>query len=72
MKTLSLVSGNFNLVVNGVIVEFTSSKLRNKEVAKLEKQGYSFKGGYAETDEFAGLCQANQLGFKTFECTILG
>jgi hypothetical protein len=72
MKTLSLVSGNFNLVVNGLTIEFTSSKLRNKEIAKLEKQGYSFSGGYAETDEFAGLCQANQLEFKTFECTILG
>lgn len=72
MKTLSYESGTLNLLVNGSVKEFTSVKDRNKEVRKLEKEGYSFTGGYAETDEFAGLCQANQLGFKTFECTILG
>lgn len=72
MKTLSYVSGTFNLLVNGIVKEFTNIKDRNKEVRKLEREGYSFKGGYAETDEFEGLCQANQLGFKTFECTILG
>jgi hypothetical protein len=73
MKTLSLISGKFlTLSVNGIEKEFNSKKELNKEIRNLEKQGFSFSGGYAQTDEFDGLCQASQLGFKTFECTILG
>lgn len=72
MKTLSLISGTNNLRVGNRVVEFTTFQAKNKAVRKLEKEGYSFKRDIAQTDEFAGLCQANQLGFKTFECTILG
>jgi hypothetical protein len=73
MKTLSYISGTSNLLVNGQVIEFKNTKDRNKEVRKLEKQGYSFKGfDFSNTDEFQGLCQANQNGFRTFECTVLG
>lgn len=72
MKTISHISGTNNLLVNGQVVEFTNYKEKNKAAAKLEKDGYSYNTGYADTDEFAGLCQASQLGMKTFEATILG
>lgn len=72
MKTLSLISGTNNLRVGNKVVEFSTFQAKNKAVRKLEKEGYFFKRDITQTDEFAGLCQANQLGLKTFECTILG
>lgn len=33
---------------------------------------FSKPSNFMNQDEFDGLCQANQLGFKTFQCTILG
>lgn len=51
---------------------FDSSSDRMKAANKLRMIGVQFStSGYADTEEFEGLCQAAQLGFKTFECTIL-
>lgn len=51
---------------------FNSSSDRLKAANKLRKIGVDFKPfSYADTEEFEGLCQAAQLGYKTFECTIL-
>jgi hypothetical protein len=74
MKTLSLISGkNLSLLVNGLEVNFETKKEMNKQIYKLQKQGFSFNSfDYSKTDEFEGLVHASKLGFKTFECTILG
>lgn len=72
MKSLSLVSGkNLTLLVNGQELNFDDKKSMNKEIKRLEKQGFEWPSKFTNTDEFDGLVQANQLGFKTFDCTIM-
>jgi len=72
MKTLSLISGTNNLKVNGIVLEFNNSKELNKSIRKHQAQGFDFNKEFLRnTDEFDGLCQANQNGFNPYECTIM-
>ena len=58
---------------NGGNISFTDSQTAGKVYRILTNELFFSKpDNFMNQDEFDGLCQANQLGFKTFECTILG
>lgn len=51
---------------------FENWKDREATTKKLRKMGFDFNGnGYFATDEFAGLCQAGELGIDPFEGTTI-
>jgi len=71
--TFSNESGIISIVTScGKQLVFNNSNDRLKASRKMRMMGIEFaNSGYANTEEFEGLCQAAQNGFKTFECTIL-
>lgn len=71
--SMTMVSGTNDIVFdNGVVFTSATPMEKTNLWNKLKRMGYSQPdGGYFQTDEFAGLCQAGELGLNPFAYTIM-
>ena len=71
--SMTMVSGNNDIVFdNGVVFSSATPREKYNLWNKLQRMGYSkHYSGYFKTDEFAGLCQAGELGLNPFAYSII-
>ena len=70
---MTMISGTNDIKFdNGVVFTSATPREQHNLWNKLQRMGFSRRdGGYFATDEFAGLCQAGELGLNPFAYSII-